>query len=174
MTATQLNPKLFGLIAAIVLVAAALLVLRSGVVGSSGSESSTAPAVKSPTHAATGANPTKPTKPTVVLLPGLPGPIANALRKKPVVVTSLFVSTAPLTRSAVGEARTGAKTVGAGFVSVNLLNEKLARQMQSMVGPTSVPVTLIVRRPGKVVSRLDGYADSELVAQAAQNAGASR
>jgi hypothetical protein len=66
--------------------------------------------------------------------------------------------------------------VRAGFLPVNVLNEKSARTVQAFVGTTSTPTVVVVRRPGQIVSRLEGAAsaDGQLVAQAAHNAGAGR
>jgi hypothetical protein len=120
---------------------------------------------------------TRPTpKPSVVLLPGLPGKVANKLRHSKVVVVSLYQGNAGLDRSAVSAAGAGAKSVGAGFLPVNVLDEKSARAVQSFVGTTSTPAVVVVKRPGRIVATLEGAAsgDQELVAQAAHNAGAGR
>lgn len=115
-------------------------------------------------------------KPTLVLLPGLPPKVATRLRYSKVVVVSLYQGSALADRSAVGAAAAGAKAAGAGFLPVNVLNEKSARAVQAFVGPTTTPTVVVVRRPGRIVKRLEGAAssDGQLVAQAAVNAGAAR
>jgi hypothetical protein len=115
---------------------------------------------------------TVPAKPKVMLLPGLPAPIAKQLRYDRVVVVSVFARPAQVDRQAVVKARTGAHAAGAGFVAVNLYDEESARAAEPLVGTASPPAVLVVRRPGKVVNRLQGSPDSALVAQAAHNAGA--
>ena len=66
-----------------------------------------------------------------------------------------------------------AKSAHAGFVAINVLDEKAARRVGVFVGTTTAPpAVLVVKRPGKIVNRFDGFADSEIVAQAATNAGA--
>jgi len=117
-----------------------------------------------------------PPQPKVVLLPGLPSKVANKLRYSRVVVVSLYQGSAAADRAAVGAARAGARAVGAGFLRVNVLNESSARTLQAFVGTTSTPTVVVVRRPGRIVSRLEGAAssDPQLVAQAAHNAGAGR
>ena len=118
------------------------------------------------------------TKPSVVvaskvaLLPGLPGPVAHALRYSKVVVVSLYAAGAVGDRAALAQARLGAASAHAGFAVVNVLNERTAVGLDKFAGATSSPAVLVVRRPGRIVNRFQGYADSDLVAQAAQNAGA--
>jgi hypothetical protein len=132
--------------------------------------------------AQTGSTPTPPPasrpapKPTLVLLPGLPPKVANKLRYSKVVVVSLYQGNASADRAAVAAARAGARAAGAGFLAVNVLNEKSARAVQTFVGTTTTPTVVVVRRPGRTASRLEGAAasDGELVAQAAHNAGAAR
>lgn len=114
--------------------------------------------------------PAVPAVPKVTLLPNLPKAIANALLQKKVVVVTLYAGTAPTDRAAVGEARRGAKAAGAGFVQLNVLKEDLARSIQPFAGSVATPSTLVVARPGNVVTFLDGTADSALVEQAAHNA----
>jgi hypothetical protein len=118
------------------------------------------------THAAT------PAAPRIVLLPGLPGPVAHALRYSKVVVVSLYAAGAVGDRAALAQARLGAASAHAGFAAVNVLNERTAVGLDKFAGATSSPAVLVVRRPGRIVNRFQGYADSGLVAQAAQNAGA--
>ncbi len=141
----------------------------------------TAPTTGSPsTPAQTPATP-KPSsrpapKPSLALLPGLPPKVANKLRYSNVVVVSLYQGNAPADRAAAVAAGAGAKNARAGFLPVNVLNEKSARAVQTFVGTTNTPTVVVVRRPGRIVTRLEGAAssDGQLVAQAAHNAGASR
>ncbi len=87
-------------------------------------------------------------------------------------MVSLYAAGAAGDRAALGQARLGAASAHAGFAAVNVLNEHIARGLDKFAGVTSSPAVLIVRRPGRIVNRFGGYADSDLVAQAAQNAGA--
>ena len=109
--------------------------------------------------------------PVVELNSGLPLPLAKALRREPVVVAALWAPGGG-DGTALAEARAGAKAGGAGFVGLNLLFEPHALAVQSLVGPVSDPTVLVVKRPGTVVLRLSGFADSATVAQPARNAGA--
>ncbi len=116
------------------------------------------------------------TKPKFTLLPGLPPKVANKLRYSKILVVSLYQGSVRADRSALVAARTGARTAGAGFLPVNVLEENSARDIQTFVGDTSTPATVVVRRPGRIVTSLEGApsADQQLVAQAARNAGAAR
>ena len=118
-------------------------------------------------------HPATPAVPKIVLLPGLPASIAHALRYSKVVVVSLYAAGSAGDGAALDQARIGARSAHAGFAAVNVLNEKIAKKgLDKFVGTASSPAVLIVRRPGTIVNRFDGYADGDLVAQAAQNAGA--
>ena len=158
----------------VVLVAAfaALMLVRTGVIGGSSTESVAVPATQTPkvTHRQAA----KPAVPTVVLLPGLPVKVAHALRYSKVVVVSLYVGPAAGDRPAVAQARAGARQAGAGFVAVNAVDDRFARELTPFVGVTSSPAMLIVKRPGTIVTRMQGQFDSTVVAQAAHNAGARR
>jgi hypothetical protein len=147
----------------------------------SAASSSSPPAVQSvnqpPTHpAVTGTKPAvTPAKPKIVLLPGLPAPIAHSLRFSKVVVVSLYAKGAAGDQPAVAQARAGATSAHAGFVAVNVVDEKTARSLGTFASvTTALPAVLIVKRPGKIVNEFSGYSDSEIVAQAALNAGAGR
>jgi hypothetical protein len=168
------RPALIGIIA-LVAAFAALMVVRSGLIGGS---STTSPPVAIPTHRTTPATPPaaqhKPVKPKVVLLTGLPKPIAHALLYSKVVVVSLYAGPAKSDRPVVGEARIGARSAGAGFVAMNVIDDRKAAALVPFVGSVSAPTMIVVRRPGKIVARFEGSIDSAIVAQAAHNAGARR
>jgi hypothetical protein len=164
-----------GLVAAAVL---AFVLFRGNLPGGDEPTASTAPVVRTPAakHATTRPSPAtpnaaKPRKPVVVLNPGLPTNLARALRREKVVVAAVFAAGAG-DLGAVAEARTGAHKVGAGFVTLNVLEERKARALQKLAGPLSAPSVLVFKRPGKIALRFDGFADSAVVAQAAHNAGA--
>jgi len=154
---------------------AAFLVARPMLLDSGGSSSDGTSA----TPTALPLTPAKPAKatstaaqPKVVLVPGLPLKLATKLQHSRVVVVSIYTGTDPGDRAAVAAARRGAKQAGSGFTALNVLDEKTARQVQPFLGTTSTPVVLVVRRPGKVVSKFAGHVDKTVVAQAATNAGA--
>jgi hypothetical protein len=158
---------------------AAFMMMRSGATGSDESTPSVSPrtpvsqtpAGHVPAPVKTPARPAKPVKPAVVLLPGLPHGLAKALRRERVVVALVYAPHAG-DMGALKQARAGAHEVGAGFVALNVFDERTARPLEQLVGPISDPSVLVVKRPGKVAMRLDGFADAATVAQAAHNAGA--
>ena len=175
-----LSPRLLAVIGAVAAAALALFVSSRVVFGSDeqssaqGAEAFTTKPAGTGQEARSAAKPKPKLKPKVVLLPGLPAPVARQLMTRKVVVVTLYTATATLDRSAVSQARSGAAKVGAGFAALNVIDERRARSLEGFIGTTSSPVVLVVRRPGKIVKRLDGYTDSEIVAQAAHNAGAGR
>lgn len=145
----------------------------------SSSSSSAVPSVdasKPATHPATSPSTSKPAaKPKIVLLPGLPPSIAHALRSSKVVVVALYAHGVKGDMAAVAQARAGAKSAHAGFAKLNVVDEKTARTLSKFAGTTTAPpAVLVVKRPGKIVNQFPGHADSEIVAQAALNAGAGR
>lgn len=153
----------------------AFLVARPMLLGDdeASTSSATPPVATTPTPSQpTPAMPAVPAKPKVELLAGLPAPVASKLQQSRVVVVAVYSGTSEGDRAAVGEARRGARTVGANFAALNVLDENRARELRVFVGDVSAPTILVVRRPGKVVSRFEGMADSAVVAQAAHNAGA--
>jgi hypothetical protein len=158
-------------IVAVIAAFAALMAVRAGVFDSS-SDSVTVPTAPRP--ASTPSTPGRTATPKIVLLPGLPAPLASKLRYSKVVVVSLYTGTAPGDRPAVGEARAGAREAGAGFVAINVVDNRRAEELAKFIGPVSSPAMLVVKRPGKIVTRMPGTVDSTVVAQAAHNAGARR
>ena len=155
---------------------AAFLVARPMLLDSRGSSSDGTSATTTSAAPLTPAKPAKatstPAQPKVVLLPGLPAKVANRLQHSRIVVVAVYAGTDPGDRAAVGAARRGAKEAGSGFTALNVRDEKTARQVQPFLGTTSTPVVLVVRRPGRVVSKFSGHVDQKVVAQAATNAGA--
>jgi hypothetical protein len=94
-----------------------------------------------------------------------------ALVRHPLVVVSVYARNAVIDTQAMKEAQAGAARVGAGFVAFNVFSEKIARQLADLLGTeeTSSPEVLFFRRERKLVFRLHGFADSQVVAQAAKN-----
>lgn len=95
-----------------------------------------------------------------------------ALVQHPVVVVSLYAPDVSIDESAMEEAKAGASTAGAGFVAFNIYDEKQARQLGSLLGDqfrVINPEVLFFKRPRKLAFELRGFADSQVVAQAAKN-----
>ena len=141
----------------------------------SASTSNSKPATQLPVTSPVKPAATKPVKPKVVLLTGLPVPIAHALRNSKVVIVALYANGGNGDQAALEQARAGAKSAHSGFAAVNVLDEKTARSLGKFAGTTTAPpAVLVVKRPGKIVNQFSGTADSEIIAQAALNAGAGR
>lgn len=101
---------------------------------------------------------------------GFPPAVDAALRTHEVVVVSLYVPDARVDALATDEARAGAALGGAGFVALNVLEEKTAKPLLAKLGTLEDPSLLVVKRPGEVALRLSGFVDRDTVAQAAANA----
>ncbi|MGL6278587.1 MAG: hypothetical protein ACRC50_03420 [Gaiella sp.] len=173
MTATLPVPtKVLIALGALLVAALALLVARPLLLGGDDTTSAPPTAVV-PTTPAPAAKPA-PAQPKIVLLAGLPKPVASKLRRDPVVVVSVYTGTSVGDRASVREAKAGARAAGAQFAKLNVLDEDTARAVQSFAGTMSTPAVLVVKRPGKIVTRLAGPAEDAIVTQAAHNAGARK
>jgi hypothetical protein len=122
-----------------------------------------------PAEAARPAKP-KPARPKVKLNAGLPPALARALTARPVAVVAFVTPDARLDEMASNEAAAGARASGAAFVSVDVSKEREARPFALKLGVLEAPTVLVFKRPGDVFVRLDGFADLDVVAQAAENA----
>lgn len=101
---------------------------------------------------------------------GFPVEVDKALRANEVVVVSLVVPGARVDELAAAEAKAGAKLGGAGYLALNVLNEKVARALLTKLETVEDPSVLVVKRSGDVALELAGFVDRETVAQAAANA----
>jgi hypothetical protein len=101
---------------------------------------------------------------------GLPAAVDVALRSHEIVVVSLYVPGARVDALATDEARAGAALGGAGFVALNVLDEKTAKPLLEKLGTLEDPSLLVVKRPGEVALQLSGFVDRDTVAQAAATA----
>lgn len=103
---------------------------------------------------------------------GLPMQIMVALRGSNVVVVSLWGTGGKIDEMARDEAAAGASAVGAGFVSLNVLER--SREAEALTLKLGVvlraPSVLLFTRGGKLANTLDGFRDRETVGQAALNA----
>jgi hypothetical protein len=101
---------------------------------------------------------------------GLPAPLRAALAHSAIVVAVLDAPGIAGDSSAVREARQGAHAAHAGFALLNVRNEANAASLATKAPNATDPAVLVVRRPGTIAFELDGYADSQSVAQAAVDA----
>jgi hypothetical protein len=171
MTASLPNTRLLAVLGALLAFVGVLLIARPLVMG--GDDSAT-PAATPNTVTRSTPPPVRAAAPNVRLLPGIPAAIAQKLRYSNVVVVSLYGAKAPGDRKALAHARVGAKKTGAGFVAFNVFDERKANALVKFLGNADSPSVLVVRRPGTVVTQIDGFVDAEIVAQAAQNAGSRK
>jgi hypothetical protein len=111
----------------------------------------------------------RPAAPKLNLDPTLPGPLRQALSHSRVVVAVLYAPDVPGDSDAVSEARKGAQAAHVGFAVLNVRNEAIARAVARQVQGASDPAVLVVRRPGTVALKIDGFVDAAAVAQAAAN-----
>jgi hypothetical protein len=186
----SLRPRILG-----AAVAVALLALVGGYLVLGGSADSSSAAVKTikPLHpvtkqatkpatapkkvaAAVNAKPKR--KPMAAVIDGMPAALALALRSHRVVVVSLYTPGASVDAMATEEAKRGAALAGAGFVSFNVADDKVMSPLSSVLtaAPTPAdrvldgPAVLVFERPSSLFVRLNGFADRDTVAQAAENA----
>jgi hypothetical protein len=112
----------------------------------------------------------KPT-PTKVPTPAnqLPAAIRRALAADNVVVVSLYNPKAKIDGTAMREAKAGAAQAGSSFVPIDVRKNNVA-SLNALYGVLQDPAVLVLRPPGSLVVRIDGFADRETVAQAALNA----
>ena len=101
---------------------------------------------------------------------GFPLAVDRALARNKVVVVSLVVPGSRVDLLAAGEAKAGAKLGGAGYLALNVLNEKVAQAVLLKLQGLKQPSLLVLKRSGEVVVALEGFVDRETVAQAAANA----
>jgi hypothetical protein len=101
---------------------------------------------------------------------GLPTPLARAFAQHRVVVVSLYNPYSQVDGIAFAEARAGAQLGGVGFVPLNVLSQAQVGKLTEQLGLLPDPGVLVYVRPATLVARINGFADKETVAQAAQNA----
>ena len=101
---------------------------------------------------------------------GFPVAVDRALARHKVVVVSLVVPGSHVDELAAGEAKAGAKLGGAGYLALNVLNERVAHAVLAKLDGLKEPSLLVLTRTGEVTLALEGFVDRETVAQAAANA----
>jgi hypothetical protein len=111
----------------------------------------------------------KPAPKAPTLADRLPAPIRSALAAHNVVVVSVYDPSAKTEGTAMREAQAGAEQAGSSFVSVDVRKDDLA-SLNALYGVQQDPAVLVLGPSGSLVTRLDGFADRETVAQAAVNA----
>jgi hypothetical protein len=126
-----------------------------------------------PAAAAAKASPAKTAakaKPAVKLVKGTPTTIAGQLATHDVVIVLLYDPNARVDDYSLAETQLGAKDAGAGFLAVDVMNQRQASPFTTAYGVLQDPTVLFFKRPGKLALKLVGYADHDTIAQAAKNA----
>ena len=103
----------------------------------------------------------------------LPAVLQWQLAHNKVVVVSLYNPASDTDAISVAEAHAGAVEAGAGFLLVNVLDNKVAGILTALMpggGLLPDPGVLVYRAPGNIAIQLDGFNDRDAVAQAAKNA----
>ena len=101
----------------------------------------------------------------------LPLPIRRALAHDQIVVVALYDPAAKIDGAALDEARAGALLAGSSFVKINVRTNAVD-SLNAKYGAVQDPAVIVLRPPGALVVRIDGFADRDTVAQAALNAAA--
>ena len=99
----------------------------------------------------------------------LPAAIRIALAANRVVVVSLYDPKAKIDGTALREAQAGAQLAATTFVPIDVTKNDVAA-LNARYGVIQDPAVLVLRPPGDLVVRIDGFADRDTVAQAAANA----
>ena len=99
----------------------------------------------------------------------LPVAIRQALAANRVVVVALYDPNAKIDGTAIREARAGAQLAGSSFVPIDVRKNDVD-SLNARYGVIQDPAVLVLRPPGSLVVRIDGFADRDTVAQAAVNA----
>lgn len=112
---------------------------------------------------------------------GMPAALAHALASHSVVVVSLYAPRSEVDAMATDEARHGAALANAGFVALNVADERVVSPLTSLLTGAQTPAdrvldgpaVLVFRRPNAFFVRFNGFVDRDTVAQAAANAAAT-
>ena len=101
---------------------------------------------------------------------GLPVPVARALQKHSVVVVALAVPSSQVDLYSALEARAGAREMHAGFVPIDVLQQRSGTAILRKLGVFNTPAVLVVHRPYRVDAEFQGFVDRDVVAQAVAEA----
>ncbi len=105
--------------------------------------------------------------------PQLPAPVRAALARHRTVVVELYDPQVHVQQLSLAEARAGAAEAHAGYVQLNLLDDRLAGRLTALLPAGELlpsPGFLVYRFPGKLVYQFDGYLDRDAVALVAEKA----
>jgi hypothetical protein len=125
------------------------------------------------TKAAAPAPKPKPKPKPPVAANGLPTPLDELLHTHRVVVVALYDGEVASDKIARDEAHAGAVDAGAGFLGVNVLDERVSSPLTALAGNGTLlpaPGILVYKRPGVLMNRIEGFADRVAIAEAVANA----
>lgn len=97
-------------------------------------------------------------------------PLERLLRVHRVVVVVFHTPGADVDSAAVREARTGAATVGAGFLAVSVASNRAVSELALKYDIVQAPAVVVVVRSGEAAAQFGGYTDRKAVAQAVTDA----
>jgi hypothetical protein len=109
-------------------------------------------------------------KPKLVLAPGRPAPLHRALEHSRTVVAVLYAPHVKRDIDVLAAGLQGAHDAHVGFAALDVSRRSVALALATWQPQAADPAVLIVRRPGRVVTELDGWSDRAMVAQAAADA----
>jgi hypothetical protein len=105
---------------------------------------------------------------------GLPTPLDELLHTHRIVVVAVYDREVSSERDiALPEARAGALDAHAGFLAVNVLDQRVAGPLTAVAGNGTIlpdPGILVYRQPATLVNTLQGFVDRDAVAEAVANA----
>jgi thiol:disulfide interchange protein len=97
-------------------------------------------------------------------------PLERQLERHRVVVVLFYAPGDDYDTIQTREARAGALAANAGFLAVDVSNEKRLTKLATEYDVLAAPAVLVFARGPRVAVRIQGYADRAMVAQAAHNA----
>ena len=87
-----------------------------------------------------------------------------------VVVVVVYTPESDVDTRQIAEAREGSQDAKAGFLALNGSDDEQVAELAGLYDVRTTPAVLVFTRGQTLLTKITGYADSEIVAQAAQNA----
>jgi hypothetical protein len=109
-------------------------------------------------------------RPKLHLASGLPTPLYRALERSRTVVAVLYAPHVTRDVEVLAAGLQGAQDAHVGFAPLDVSRRAVALSLATWQPQAADPAVLVVRRPGVVVTELDGWSDRAMVAQAAADA----
>jgi hypothetical protein len=109
-------------------------------------------------------------RPKLQLTPGLPAPLHRALEQSRTVVAVLYAPRVKRDVEVLAAGLQGSHDANVAFAALDVTRRSVALTLAAWRPQAADPAVLVVRRPGVVVTELDGWSDRAMVAQAAADA----